>query len=76
MQHLAKNKLIYYVFNEKFGVRDHLSSNCNYNLNNNKGNNMTKISKLLVGILFSALVMAPSYAGEMAVSGGVRNLRY
>jgi hypothetical protein len=31
---------------------------------------MTKISKLLVGILFSALVMAPSYAGEMAVSGG------
>jgi len=31
---------------------------------------MRKISKLLVGILFSALVMAPSYAGEMAVTGG------
>ena len=31
---------------------------------------MKKISKLLVGILFSALVMAPSYAGELAVTGG------
>ena len=31
---------------------------------------MRKISKLLVGILFSALVMAPSYAGEMTVTGG------
>jgi hypothetical protein len=31
---------------------------------------MKNISKLLVGILFSALVIAPSYAGEMAVSGG------
>ena len=31
---------------------------------------MKKISKLLVGILFSALVMAPSYAGEMTVTGG------
>ena len=31
---------------------------------------MKNISKLLVGILFSALVMAPSYAGEMAVTGG------
>ena len=31
---------------------------------------MKKISKLLVGILFSALVIAPSYAGELAVSGG------
>ncbi len=31
---------------------------------------MRKISKLLVGILFSALVMAPSYAGELAVTGG------
>ena len=31
---------------------------------------MKKISKLLVGILFSALVIAPSYAGEMSVSGG------
>jgi len=31
---------------------------------------MKNISKLLVGILFSALVMAPSYAGELAVSGG------
>jgi len=28
------------------------------------------ISKILVGILFSALVIAPSYAGELAVSGG------
>ena len=28
---------------------------------------MKNISKLLVGILFSALVMAPSYAGELAV---------
>ena len=31
---------------------------------------MKKISKLLVGILFSALVAAPSYAGEMTVTGG------
>ena len=31
---------------------------------------MKKISKLLVGILFSSLVMAPSFAGELAVSGG------
>ena len=31
---------------------------------------MRKISKLLVGILFSALAMAPSYAGEMTVTGG------
>ena len=31
---------------------------------------MKNISKLLVGILFSALVMAPSYAGEMGVTGG------
>ena len=31
---------------------------------------MKNISKLLVGILFSALVIAPSYAGEMAVTGG------
>ena len=31
---------------------------------------MKNISKLLVGILFSALVMAPSYAGEMSVTGG------
>ena len=31
---------------------------------------MKKISKLLVGILFSALVIAPSYAGEMSVTGG------
>ena len=31
---------------------------------------MKKISKLLVGILFSALVVAPSYAGELAVTGG------
>jgi hypothetical protein len=31
---------------------------------------MKNISKLLVGILFSALVIAPSYAGELAVSGG------
>ena len=31
---------------------------------------MKNISKLLVGILFSALVMAPSYAGELAVTGG------
>ena len=31
---------------------------------------MKNISKLLVGILFSALVMAPSYAGEMTVTGG------
>ena len=31
---------------------------------------MRKISKLLVGILFSALVIAPSYAGEMTVTGG------
>ena len=31
---------------------------------------MKNISKLLVGILFSALVMAPAYAGEMTVTGG------
>ena len=31
---------------------------------------MKKISKLLVGILFSALVIAPSYAGELSVTGG------
>jgi len=31
---------------------------------------MKNISKILAGILFSALVMAPSYAGELAVSGG------
>jgi hypothetical protein len=36
----------------------------------NKGKTMTKISKLLVGILFSALVISPSYAGEMSVTGG------
>ena len=30
---------------------------------------MKNIAKLLVGILFSALVMAPSYAGEMTVTG-------
>jgi hypothetical protein len=31
---------------------------------------MKNISKLLVGILFSALVIAPSYAGELTVTGG------
>ena len=31
---------------------------------------MKNISKLLVGILFSALVVAPSYAGELTVTGG------
>jgi len=31
---------------------------------------MKNIAKILVGILFSALVMAPSYAGEMTVTGG------
>tara|TARA_B100000575_G_scaffold283705_1_gene276857 strand:+ start:904 stop:1947 length:1044 start_codon:yes stop_codon:yes gene_type:complete len=31
---------------------------------------MKNISKLLVGILFSALVIAPSYAGELSVTGG------
>jgi hypothetical protein len=31
---------------------------------------MKNISKLLVGILFSALVISPSYAGEMTVPGG------
>ena len=31
---------------------------------------MKKISKLLAGILFSALVISPSYAGEMTVTGG------
>ena len=31
---------------------------------------MKNIAKLLVGILFSALVMAPSYVGEMTVTGG------
>ena len=33
---------------------------------------MKKISKLLVGILFSALVISPSYAGELSVSGGAK----
>ena len=36
----------------------------------NKGKIMKNISKLLAGILFSALVISPSYAGEMAVTGG------
>jgi hypothetical protein len=31
---------------------------------------MKNISKLFVGILFSALVMSPSYSGEMTVTGG------
>jgi hypothetical protein len=31
---------------------------------------MKNISKLIVGILFSALVMSPSFAGEMTVPGG------
>ena len=31
---------------------------------------MKKISKLLAGILFSALVMSPSFAGEMTITGG------
>ena len=31
---------------------------------------MKNISKILVGILFSALVIAPSYAGELTVTGG------
>ena len=31
---------------------------------------MKNISKLLVGILFSALVISPSYAGELTVTGG------
>lgn len=31
---------------------------------------MKKISKLFLGILASALLVAPSYAGEMAVTGG------
>jgi len=31
---------------------------------------MKKISKLIVGILFSALVMTPSFAGELSVTGG------
>jgi hypothetical protein len=31
---------------------------------------MKKISKLLAGILFSALVISPSYAGELTVTGG------
>ena len=31
---------------------------------------MKNISKLLVGILFSALAIAPTYAGELSVSGG------
>ena len=31
---------------------------------------MKNISKVLVGILFSALAIAPSYAGEMTVTGG------
>ena len=38
--------------------------------NTNKGNTMKNISKLLVGILFSALVISPSYSGEMTVTGG------
>ena len=33
---------------------------------------MKKISKLLVGILFSALVISPSYAGEMSVTGSAK----
>ena len=56
---------------EIFYVYSIFRTNCNYNLQNiNKGKTMTKISKLLVGILFSALVISPSYAGEMSVTGG------
>jgi len=59
------------LIGEKLNKYNILQSNCNYNLIiNNKGNKMRKISKLLVGILFSALVVAPSYAGELAVTGG------
>ena len=33
---------------------------------------MTKISKLFLAILSSALLISPSYAGEMTVTGGAK----
>jgi hypothetical protein len=39
-------------------------------INKTKENKMNKISKILAGILFSALVISPSYSGELAVTGG------
>ena len=71
MQHNEKLSSKKALNSEKKRNCSNFRSNCNYNLfKTNKGNTMKKISKLLVGILFSALVIAPSYAGEMSVTGG------
>mgnify|MGYP004068821501 CR=1 FL=1 len=40
--------------------------------NNNKGTRMRKITKLFLGILASALLVLPTYAGELAVTGGAK----
>ena len=40
--------------------------------NNNKGTRMRKITKLFLGILASALLVLPTYAGEMSVTGGAK----
>ena len=37
-----------------------------------KEEKMTKISKLFLGMLFSALLISPSYAGELSVTGGAK----
>ena len=37
-----------------------------------KEEKMTKISKLFLGMLFSALLISPSFAGEMTVTGGAK----
>ena len=37
-----------------------------------KEEKMTKISKLFLGMLFSALLISPSYAGEMSVTGSAK----
>ena len=40
--------------------------------NNNKGTRMRKITKLFLGVLASALLVLPTYAGELAVTGGAK----
>ena len=70
MQHITKKQIIRSINPLKLIIYCNLGPNCNYNLNTNKGKTMKKISKLLAGILFSALVISPSYAGELAVTGG------
>ena len=70
MQHITKKQIFRSINPLKLIIYCNLGPNCNYNLNINKGKTMKKISKLLAGILFSALVISPSYAGELTVTGG------